>query len=190
MIRTGQCVGYSRVGGITPRNLRLAPARRFITCCEEATLKHIEWGYLIVSYLFLGGLSAGLYFVSALASLREKNGEDTAYRRIAKIGALLAPWPVMVGCFLLIFDLGRWYRFWKLFVHIEWTSPMSLGSWLLVAFSVVAVVYCYSWLTAEQRIWIFSRIPKRLRFLQSLNRDISSKQRVLALIGLPISVGV
>ncbi len=153
-------------------------------------MKKIEWGYLIVSYLFLGGLSAGLYFVFALASLREKNGEDTAYRRIAKIGALLAPWPVMVGCFLLIFDLGRWYRFWKLFVHIEWTSPMSLGSWLLVAFSVVAVIYFYSWLTVEQRTWVFSKIPKRLGFLQSLNRDISGKQRVLALIGLPISVGV
>jgi formate-dependent nitrite reductase membrane component NrfD len=153
-------------------------------------VKQIEWGYLIVSYLFLGGLSAGLYFVSALASLLQKNGEDTAYKRIARIGALLAPWPVMVGCFLLIFDLGRWYRFWKLFVHIEWTSPMSLGSWLLVGFSFVAVVYFYSWLTAEQRTWIFSRIPKRLGFLQLLNRDLSGKQRVLALIGLPISVGV
>ena len=153
-------------------------------------MKKIEWGYLIVSYLFLGGLSAGLYFVSALASLLPKNGEQNAYKRIARVGALLAPWPVMLGCFLLIFDLGRWYRFWKLFVHIRWTSPMSLGSWLLVAFSVASVVYCYSWLTAEQRTWIFSRIPKRLGFLQLLNRDISGKQRVLALIGLPISVGV
>ena len=56
-------------------------------------MKKIEWGYLIVSYLFLGGLSAGLYFVSALACLLQKNGEDSAYKRIAKIGALLAPWP-------------------------------------------------------------------------------------------------
>src|SRR6266568_3257546 len=190
MIRTAQCAGYSRVGGITPRKPRLERARRFITCCEEATLKHIEWGYLIVSYLFLGGLSAGLYFVSALASLLQKNGEDSAYKRIAKIGALLAPWPVMLGCFLLIFDLGRWYRFWKLFVHIHWSSPMSLGSWLLVAFSLVAITYSYSWLTTEQRAWIFSRIPKRLHLLECLNRDISSKRRVLALIGLPISVGV
>jgi formate-dependent nitrite reductase membrane component NrfD len=153
-------------------------------------VKKIEWGYLVVSYLFLGGLSAGLYFVSALASLLQKNGEDNAYKRIARIGALLAPWPVMVGCFLLIFDLGRWYRFWKLFVHIRWTSPMSLGSYLLAAFSLVALVYFYSWLTGEQRAWIFARIPKRLRPLQLLNRDISGERRLLALIGLPISVGV
>jgi len=153
-------------------------------------VKNIEWGYLIGSDLFLGGLSAGRYFVSSLASLLPKNGEDPTYQRIARIGALLAPWPVMLGCFLLIFDLGRWYRFWKLFVHIHWSSPMSLGSWLLVAFSLVAIIYSYSWLTTEQRAWIFSRIPKRLHFLECLNRDISGKRRVLALIGLPISVGV
>ena len=150
-------------------------------------MKHIEWGYLIVSYLFLGGLSAGLYFASALATLLQRNGEDVAYNRIARLGALLAPWPVMLGSFVLIFDLGKWYRFWKLFMHLEWTSPMSVGSWLLIAFTVVSLVYCYSWLTEEQRAWIFSRVPKRLHFL---NRDISAKQRIFALLGLPIAVGV
>lgn len=103
-------------------------------------MKRIEWGYLIVSYLFLGGLSAGLYCVSALAALLHANGHDSAYKRIARLGALLAPWPVLIGSFLLIFDLGHWYRFWKLFVRLRWTSPMSLGSWLLIAFSVVAFV--------------------------------------------------
>src|SRR6266496_5582026 len=150
-------------------------------------MKHIEWGYLIVSYLFLGGLSAGLYFVSALATLLQGDGEDPTYSRIAKLGAVLAPWPVMIGSFLLIFDLGKWYRFWKLFMHVEWTSPMSLGSWLLMAFTTVSLVYCYSWLTEEQRAWIFSKAPKRLRFL---NRDISRRHRGLALLGLPIAVGV
>ena len=29
-------------------------------------MKTIEWQYLIVCYLFLGGLSAGLFFVSSL----------------------------------------------------------------------------------------------------------------------------
>jgi formate-dependent nitrite reductase membrane component NrfD len=153
-------------------------------------VKHIEWGYLIVSYLFLGGLSAGLYFVSSLATLLQKNGDDHSYKRIARLGALLAPWPVMIGSFLLVFDLGKWYRFWKLFLHVRWTSPMSLGSWLLIAFSFVSLIYCYSWLAEEQRAWIFARVPHRLRFLQFLNRDISTKRRPLALLGLPIAIGV
>ncbi|HEX6803805.1 MAG TPA: NrfD/PsrC family molybdoenzyme membrane anchor subunit [Terriglobales bacterium] len=155
-------------------------------------MKHIEWGYLIVSYLFLGGLSAGLYFVSALATLLQNNGntQDGAYRRIAKLGALLAPWPVIIGSTLLIFDLGKWYRFWKLFLHVRWTSPMSVGSWLLIGFSVVSLLYCFAWLAEGQRAWIFARIPKRFAFLQTFNVDLSAKQRPLALIGLPIAVGV
>ena len=32
---------------------------------------------------------------------------------------------------LLVFDLGHWYRFYKLFVTFEWHSPMSIGAWLL-----------------------------------------------------------
>src|SRR6266496_6236455 len=101
MIRTARCGSCWRAGDTAPRNPTLAPVHRFTTCCKEATVKKIEWGYLIVSYLFLGGLSAGLYFVSALASLLQKNDEDSAYKTIARIGALLGPWPVMLGCFIL-----------------------------------------------------------------------------------------
>src|SRR5208337_4069486 len=100
-------------------------------------MKTIEWGFLIVNYLFLGGLSAGVYFISALAALLYKPGEPSPYTRIARLGALLAPWPVMIGCVLLIFDLGHWYRFYKLFLHVRLVSPMSIGSWLLVFFNLV-----------------------------------------------------
>jgi formate-dependent nitrite reductase membrane component NrfD len=153
-------------------------------------MKTIEWGFLIIIYLFLGGLSAGLFFVSALATFLQRNGEDTSYRRVALFGALMAPWPVMLGCLLLIFDLGRWYKFWKLFLHFRWASPMSIGSWLLVAFTLVALLYFYSWLTREQRDYMFSSLPSRLGFLQNLNRDISGSRRKIALLGTPISIGV
>ena len=40
-------------------------------------MKTIEWNLLVVCYLFLGGLSAGLFFVSALATLvRKKDSLD------------------------------------------------------------------------------------------------------------------
>ena len=91
-----------------------------------------RWGILIVFYLFFGGLSAGLFFVSALATYLQENGSP-AYPRIAQFGALLAPWPVAIGCVLLVFDLGHWYRFYKLFVTFEWHSPMSIGACSLPA---------------------------------------------------------
>lgn len=153
-------------------------------------MKTIEWGFLIVNYLFLGGLSAGLFFVSALATFLYKLEEPSPYTRIARLGALLAPWPVMIGCLLLIFDLGRWYKFYELFLHLRLVSPMSIGSWLLVMFNLVALVNCYAWLTESQRNVLFARLPRWLEFLSHCNYDIDHWRRRLALAGLPISVGV
>ena len=153
-------------------------------------MKTIEWGFLIVNYLFLGGLSAGLFFVSALATFLYKIEEPSPYTRIARLGAFLAPWPVMIGCGLLVFDLGHWYRFYKLFLHLRLVSPMSIGTWLLVFFNIVALVNCYAWLTESQRKALFARIPPRLAFLRRFNYDIDHWRRQLALAGLPISVGV
>jgi formate-dependent nitrite reductase membrane component NrfD len=152
-------------------------------------MKTIAWQYLIVSYLFLGGLSAGLYFVSAVTELVRRN-EQVAYREIARYGAWLAPWPVMIGSALLVFDLGHWYRFYKLFLHFRWESPMSIGSWLLTVFIAISLMYAYGWVAREQRDALFALLPKRLRFLNFLNRDVSGLRRPLALLGLPISVGV
>lgn len=153
-------------------------------------MKTIEWGFLIVNYLFLGGLSAGLYFVSAIATFFYNKEKPSAYTRIARLGALWAPWPVMVGCALLIFDLGHWYRFYKLFLHLRVVSPMSVGSWLLLIFNGIALINCYAWLTEEQRTSLFGKLPRWLRFAQSCNHDIDHWRMRLAAFGLPLSVGV
>src|ERR1700757_3776886 len=153
-------------------------------------MKTIEWGFLIVNYLFLGGLSAGLFFVSALATFLYKIEEPSPYTRIARLGAFLAPWPVMIGCVLLIFDLGRWYHFYKLFLHLRIVSPMSIGSWLLILFNLVALVNCYAWMTEHQRTALFAKLPSALTFFSRFNYDIDHWRRWLALAGLPISVGV
>jgi formate-dependent nitrite reductase membrane component NrfD len=153
-------------------------------------MKTIEWGFLIVNYLFLGGLSAGLFFVSALATFLYRIDEPSPYTRIARLGAFLAPWPVMIGSLLLIFDLGRWYRFYKLFLHLRMVSPMSIGSWLLVLFNLVALVNCYAWLTERQRNTLFAKLPSALSVFKKVNYHIDHWRRWLAFAGLPISVGV
>jgi formate-dependent nitrite reductase membrane component NrfD len=145
----------------------------------------IEWGILIVNYLFLGGLSAGIFFVSALATYLQQRDEP-AYRRIARYGAMMAPWPVALGSLLLIFDLGNWYRFYKLFVHFRWQSPMSIGSWLLVLFTLVTLVNFWAWLPGEFR----SALVARLKLPPRFNYDLSSWRRLLAAAGFPLSIGV
>lgn len=145
----------------------------------------IEWGILIVNYLYLGGLSAGLFFVSALAAWLQDR-DEAAYSRIARYGALMAPWPVALGSTLLIFDLGNWYRFYILFLHFRWQSPMSIGSWLLVLFNLIALVYFWAWLPDETKTVVVARLKLPAALLQ----DISGWRRRLAGIGLPLSAGV
>jgi len=153
------------------------------------------WEFLIVNYLFLGGLSAGLTFVSGLAAWFQEDGQS-AFPRLARWGALLAPWPVSLGSALLIFDLGKPLRFWKLFFHFRWQSPMSIGSWLLVLFTLVSLVNLWAWLEQSERQGLLARIPERIRnripgrIRGYLDRDASAWRRTLAMAGFPLAVGV
>lgn len=147
-------------------------------------MTNIEWGILIVNYLFLGGLSAGIFFVSALAAYLQS--KDESYVRIARYGAMLAPWPVAIGSFLLIFDLGNWYRFYLLFASFRWQSPMSIGSWLLLLFNGVAFVYFWAWLPDHAK----AAFVARFKLPGILTRDLSRWRGWLAAVGFPLSIGV
>ena len=153
------------------------------------------WEFLIVNYLFLGGLSAGLFFVSALATWLQEDGQP-AYPQIARWGALLAPWPVSLGSFLLIFDLGKPFRFWKLFITFKWQSPMSIGSWLLVLFTLLTLANLWAWLEPAERTGLLNRLPAKLlgripsRVVAWLEHDFTFWRRELAMAGFPLAVGV
>jgi len=152
-------------------------------------MHELNWGLLIVIYLFLGGLSAGLFFAAGLANYLEVDGQP-AYPRIARMGALLAPWPVALGSGLLILDLGNWYRFYKLFTHFRWESPMSIGSWLLTCFTLIAFVYAFAWLPEGWRQKLFAKVPPAWNHVHRMNVDLSHHRKTLAMIGFPLCIGV
>jgi formate-dependent nitrite reductase membrane component NrfD len=152
-------------------------------------MHEFNWGLLIVVYLFLGGLSAGLFFAAGLANYLEVDGQP-AYPRIAAMGALLAPWPVAIGSALLILDLGNWYRFYKLFTHFRWESPMSIGSYLLMMFTGVTFVYAYAWLPEAWRQQLFQKVPATWKQVHRLNVDLAPYRKVIAMVGFPFSIGV
>jgi formate-dependent nitrite reductase membrane component NrfD len=112
--------------------------------------------------------------------------DDSRYERIAQYGAGIAPWPVAIGSLLLIFDLGNWYRFYKLFLHFRWQSPMSIGSWLLVLFSGVTMAYCWTWLPAGTR----ATVIKVFRLPGWFEQDPARWRRLVAAAGFPLSIGV
>ncbi len=132
-----------------------------------------SWGLLIVIYLFFGGLSAGAMMLSAAAMLF---GRPHRHSSIVRHGAMLAPLPIIVGTGLLVFDLGRPFFFWKLFVAVKPLSPMWIGSWLLALFSAVTLLYAYLHLPVRLQRW---PVP-----------DADAWRRRLAIAGLPLGLAV
>jgi formate-dependent nitrite reductase membrane component NrfD len=100
-----------------------------------------EWEWWIVFYFFFGGIAGGAYFTSAVIEL-VGGPED---RPIARMGYYIA-FPLSIICaILLILDLGRPERFWHMMVYSKsllpwpvWDSPISVGSYALLLFSVFA----------------------------------------------------
>src|SRR5918997_122527 len=102
-----------------------------------------EWGWLIVLYFFFGGLAGGCYFLAALVDLFGRR-ED---RPLARTGYFVVLPCLIVSGILRIFDLTPPLRFWHLLLEnhtfepmFKYWSPMSLGSWALLAFGFVALL--------------------------------------------------
>jgi formate-dependent nitrite reductase membrane component NrfD len=115
------------------REMPMVPEAEFTSYYGRPVVKPAPWGHDIAAYLFLGGVAGGSALLAAGGQL---TGRDTLRRngRLTAIGA------VGLGTVFLVRDLGRPERFLNMLRTIKLTSPMSLGSWILTAFSTGAGV--------------------------------------------------
>lgn len=158
----------------------------------------VFWNWSVVVYLFVAGVSAGAFFISALAYFL---GHEK-YKNITRIGAYIAPFPLLLGITCLIYDLERPSFFWKLLVTFQSHSVMSLGSWLLLIFSFLSFVYFYLWLPERfdlvdliksfssryEKIMMLRKL-KNSSILQRFHRNnLNNLRSWFALAGIPISL--
>ncbi|XVQ10017.1 NrfD/PsrC family molybdoenzyme membrane anchor subunit [Spirillospora sp. CA-255316] len=112
----------------------VVPEAEFGSYYGRPIVKPPTWsGRDIAGYLFLGGLAGGSSVMAAGAELTGR----PALARSAKIGALTA---ISLSTALLVHDLGRPERFANMLRVFKPTSPMSMGSWILVGYGPAAGV--------------------------------------------------
>ncbi len=99
-------------------------------------MSEVAFGWMTVVYFFFGGLSVGCYFLSVAGNYWMKE-----FKPLAKTGAILAPISLAIGMLFLWIDLGQPLRMWRLFSTLNPQSPLSWGSWFLIIFLVLSVVY-------------------------------------------------
>ncbi len=139
----------------------------------ETQAPHWEW-YYIAMYFYIGGVSAGAYFIGSLLELlgREK------LRDISKTAYTIAFPLILVTPVLLIADLGSPSRFWRLFFYtksglpyMNLTSPLSVGTWALLIYSGMSFLSFLNVLAVDGKLAspgltkfhsFFSRIPHKV----------------------------
>ena len=108
-------------------------------------MSEVAFNWTTVVYFFLGGLSVGCYFFSVAANYWLKE-----FKPLARIGAVLAPISLAIGMFFLWIHLGQPFRMWRLYLTFNPQSPISWGSWFLVIFFVLSVVYAWFLIKGEE----------------------------------------
>ena len=88
-------------------------------------VKQPTWTWEIPTYFFTGGLAGASSVLSMSAKL---TGNETLSRRALYIGAVADA----VSPVLLVSDLGRPERFHHMMRVVKVTSPMNVGSWILL----------------------------------------------------------
>lgn len=112
-------------------------------------MEHYNWGIPVAIDLFAAALGAAIFMVAVVADL----AGGRKYRRISITGALIAPWPAILGVLLLVVDLGKPWRFWEMILRrshetlgveslmFKIGSTMSIGTWLL---TILCWDLCYT----------------------------------------------
>jgi formate-dependent nitrite reductase membrane component NrfD len=102
-----------------------------------------NFGWFIILYFFIGGIAGGALMLAGLLRLYGRE-EDRPYIIIARAIALVG---AVISGILLVVDLGTPRRFWHMVIQnhtglpmFKWWSPISDGVWILLAFSIFALL--------------------------------------------------
>ena len=100
------------------------------------------WHWQIPSYLFLGGLAAGILFFAGVFTIM---GKEHKMQTTVKKAPMIVPFALILGLFLLFLDLKHKLYFWQLYTTIRLESPMGWGAWVLMIMTPISMVWAASY---------------------------------------------
>lgn len=107
------------------------------TYYDRPSLKHAPFNNVVVgSYIFLAGLAGAAQLLGTLVKRTRVRGSGRLVRNSRWL-SLTAP---TIGAGLLVYDLHTPQRFYNMLRIFRSTSPMSIGTWILMSFTGSAAV--------------------------------------------------
>ena len=108
-------------------------------------------GIPIAIYFYLTGLSAGSFILSTLAY----GFGIKKFLPISKVGVVLAVMLLVLAPINLIIDLAQPLRFWHLFPYLQFTSPITWGTFLLSIYPLNCLIYATFMFLGNHRLTKF-----------------------------------
>ena len=99
----------------------------------------VEWGWPIAVYLLLAGISGGALIVALLIRFYKKQHEDTALLKAASLVSFVT---IAFGMVFLVGDLEKPLYFWKILIHYNFTSVMSIGVMAISIYIPLTLIMC------------------------------------------------
>ena len=112
-------------------------AQRFLTGHEQADYgSYIPWGLWVGMYIFLAGLSAGLFLIASLDILLKLK----AFAGTARMLLLATLVTLGAGLLFIWLDLGHPERVWRVYTNPNFNSVMAQIVWAYTAFGVLTLL--------------------------------------------------
>jgi molybdopterin-containing oxidoreductase family membrane subunit len=155
---------------------------------------YIPWGLWVAGYIYMIGLSAGAFMMSALVYVFK-------VKTLEKIGklALLTALATLIGALLSIWlDLGHMGRVWRMMLTTNFGSVMGWMAWLYLCYFVLLL--CEFWIAMRADMVLHQNdkgiTGKLCRILTFGNTDLSEQARqkdekrlqILGSIGIPLAI--
>jgi len=126
----GPLVGEAVEQGVAPQAGEGAPA----TYYGRPMIHRPLWRWYIPLYFFIGGLAGGAAVIASVAHFLG----GAKHRETERNARYLATGAALLSAILLIMDLHRPLRFFRMLRVVKFSSPLSVGTWILSAFGLTS----------------------------------------------------